>query len=101
MVVAKQKRKEYIGHSSHVTRVRFTFDDSFLVSTGGNDKSIIIWKTDFGCGKKADLKNDMGEEGADEVDVPTEKVKKTKPKEPEPEMDPDDVFEAEKVDHGD
>eukprot|EP00742_Colponemidia_sp_Colp-10_P006323 GILJ01006777.1.p1 GENE.GILJ01006777.1~~GILJ01006777.1.p1 ORF type:complete len:2262 (-),score=409.36 GILJ01006777.1:195-6980(-) len=38
------------GHSSHVTSCRFTPDDQFLVSTGGNDKSVFIWKTDFGSG---------------------------------------------------
>jgi len=76
VVVDKQKRKEYIGHSSHVTRVRFTFDDSFLVSTGGNDKSLIIWRTDFGSEAPADLSKECAEEGADDIDVI--KPKKTK-----------------------
>ncbi len=40
--------KEYIGHSSHITKVRFSFDDNFLISTGGNDKCTMIWKTTFG-----------------------------------------------------
>lgn len=53
-----------------MTRVRFTFDDNFLVSCGGNDKSIIIWKTDFGSTQKADVKNDCADEGDDDVDVP-------------------------------
>lgn len=43
----------------------------------------------------------MGEEGADEVDVPHEKTKKTKPKVPEPEKDPNDIFDSEKLDEGD
>lgn len=29
-------------------RVRFTSDDNFLITVGGNDKSVIVWKTDFG-----------------------------------------------------
>lgn len=46
--VPKGKSKNYIGHSSHVTRVKFSHDDTFLYSTGGNDKCVIVWKTDFG-----------------------------------------------------
>ena len=29
--------KRYVGHSSHVTNVRFTCDDRFLISVGGDD----------------------------------------------------------------
>lgn len=43
----KSEFKAYRGHSSHVTRVRFSYNDKFLVSIGGNDKTIIIWKTDI------------------------------------------------------
>ncbi len=28
---------KYVGHSAHVTNVKFTFDDQYLVSTGGED----------------------------------------------------------------
>ena len=41
---------QYMGHSSHVTKVKFSHDDRFLVSTGGNDKTVLIWETDFGFG---------------------------------------------------
>lgn len=44
----KSAFKEYKGHSSHVTKVRFTKGDNYLVSTGGADKTVIVWKTDFG-----------------------------------------------------
>lgn len=37
--------KSYIGHSSHVTRVRFSKDDRYLVSTGGNDRTVLLWST--------------------------------------------------------
>ena len=47
-VVEQSGYKGYIAHSSHVTRVRFTLHDNFLVSTGGNDKTNIIWCTNFG-----------------------------------------------------
>lgn len=32
------------GHSSHVTSVRFTLDDKHLITTGGEDNSICIWR---------------------------------------------------------
>ncbi|KAG1711816.1 hypothetical protein DVH05_009058 [Phytophthora capsici] len=32
------------GHSSHVVNVRFSFDDKYLISVGGNDRSIFQWK---------------------------------------------------------
>ncbi|XP_062821536.1 echinoderm microtubule-associated protein-like 3 isoform X1 [Anolis carolinensis] len=34
----------YRGHGSHVTNVRFTHDDSFLISMGGKDTSIFQWR---------------------------------------------------------
>ena len=33
----------YKGHSSHITGVKWSFDDKFLISTGGLEKSIIQW----------------------------------------------------------
>ena len=38
------KCKKYTGHSSHITKVRFTAGDSQLVSTGGLDASVMIWQ---------------------------------------------------------
>jgi len=35
--------EEYVGHSSHVTDVGFLSDDSFLISAGGNDTSVMQW----------------------------------------------------------
>jgi WD40 repeat protein len=32
------------GHSSHVTSVRFTSDDKYLISAGGNDTAVCQWK---------------------------------------------------------
>eukprot|EP01028_Stygiella_incarcerata_P006138 TRINITY_DN2512_c1_g3_i1.p1 TRINITY_DN2512_c1_g3~~TRINITY_DN2512_c1_g3_i1.p1 ORF type:complete len:761 (-),score=218.41 TRINITY_DN2512_c1_g3_i1:1889-4171(-) len=37
---AKEKR----GHSSHVTNVCWLFDEEHLASTGGNDRSVFVWK---------------------------------------------------------
>jgi hypothetical protein len=48
--VEKAQCKSYMAHSSHVTKVKFFFDDSMVVSTGGGDKTIFVWETDFGAG---------------------------------------------------
>lgn len=34
----------YGGHSAHVTQVRFNADNTYLISTGGGEKSIFVWK---------------------------------------------------------
>uniref|UniRef100_A0A8D2Q7X7 EMAP like 3 n=1 Tax=Varanus komodoensis TaxID=61221 RepID=A0A8D2Q7X7_VARKO len=34
----------YGGHGSHVTNVRFTHDDGYLISMGGKDTSIFQWR---------------------------------------------------------
>lgn len=41
---AKAPSRMYSGHGSHVTSVRFTHDDSFLISLGGKDASIFQWR---------------------------------------------------------
>ncbi|KAM9301742.1 echinoderm microtubule-associated protein-like 3 [Gastrophryne carolinensis] len=40
----------YPGHGSHVTNVRFTYDDSCLISLGGKDASIFQWRVVRGAG---------------------------------------------------
>jgi WD40 repeat protein len=42
--VANSSFNSYSGHSSHVSNVKFSFDDEFIISTGGNEKSIIQWR---------------------------------------------------------
>lgn len=44
VTIPKQKHSYYVGHSSHVTRVRFSADEQNLLSVGGNDRTIILWK---------------------------------------------------------
>jgi WD40 repeat protein len=39
----KQIYNSYKGHSSHITGVKWSFDDKYLISTGGLEKSIIQW----------------------------------------------------------
>lgn len=52
-VVPKAEFKDYYGHSSHVTSVRFSANDEYLFTTGGNDKTVMVWRTDFGEGQVA------------------------------------------------
>ena len=37
--------KCFRGHSSHVTSVRFSRDDTRVFTVGGNDKAVLQWKT--------------------------------------------------------
>ena len=46
--IERAKFKEYFGHSSHLTEVKFSNGDNYLATVGGNDKTLIIWSTDFG-----------------------------------------------------
>ncbi|XP_063159016.1 echinoderm microtubule-associated protein-like 4 isoform X2 [Candoia aspera] len=41
---AKAPSHKFSAHSSHVTNVSFTHNDSHLISTGGKDMSIIQWR---------------------------------------------------------
>ena len=45
--IERSSNIKVIGHSSHVTCVRFTTSGDYLISTGGNDKSIFQWKYHF------------------------------------------------------
>lgn len=36
--------KPLIGHSSHVTKVKFNSKNTYLLSLGGNDTTVMQWK---------------------------------------------------------
>ena len=42
-IVKNAPAKEYTGHSSHVTNIRFLRDGETVVSTGGNDGSVMLF----------------------------------------------------------
>jgi len=41
---ATDKGDYYNGHSSHVPNVKFTSDTEYLISVGGHDLSVFVWK---------------------------------------------------------
>ena len=43
-VVRHAPGKEYGGHSSHVTNIKFLRDGEILVTTGGNDRTVVVFK---------------------------------------------------------
>jgi len=43
--------KEYSGHSAHVSNVRWTVNDTHVISAGGNDRTIFQWKLIGGKGE--------------------------------------------------
>ena len=73
------KFKKYVGHSAHVTNVRWTNGDSRLVSVGGADTSVMVWsharahdREEVG-GDSDDSDTDSEEEGGYDSDVEREK----------------------------
>jgi microtubule-associated protein-like 6 len=48
----RPQSKVHGGHSSHVTNSAWTFDDSFVVTTGGADLSIFSWRVKYNGAEK-------------------------------------------------
>uniref|UniRef100_H2YU30 Anaphase-promoting complex subunit 4 WD40 domain-containing protein n=1 Tax=Ciona savignyi TaxID=51511 RepID=H2YU30_CIOSA len=40
----RAKHRKFVGHSAHVTNARFLRDDSKLITTGGDDCCVFVWK---------------------------------------------------------
>jgi hypothetical protein len=38
------KFKKYVGHSAHVTSVRWLHDNSYVISIGGGDQAVLQWR---------------------------------------------------------
>ena len=62
-VKEKADFNDYNGHSSHVTKVKFSAEDKLVFSTGGGDKTVMVWATDIG--DSDDLFNGGAEEESD------------------------------------
>lgn len=86
--VEKASFVHVVGHSSHVTNVRFTSNGTYLISTGGHDKSIFQWKYHFDDQADEQVR-ELNEAKVEPVDESAE-VKKS-----------DELFAAEEVEEGD
>lgn len=42
--VGRGDHKTYVGHSFHVTKCCFSFNDEFLITIGGEDRTILQWR---------------------------------------------------------
>lgn len=48
--------QSYVGHSSHVTCVRFNWNRRFVLSTGGQDRAVLVWRHEIElCDSDGDL----------------------------------------------
>lgn len=48
------KFRKYVGHSSHVTNIRFSHDSNWLLSAGGADHALFQWRV-LGGGNSGDI----------------------------------------------
>ena len=57
----KAQSKNYRGHASHVTNITFSHDDGYVISTGGTDNCIFLWKTDYDHNEQMKLESILNE----------------------------------------
>ncbi len=82
----------FIGHSSHVTQVRFSHDSKFIISTGGADLSIMQWKLQENGVDESTLLND-DDDGKLQTDVNNLKYERNSKKSIDAEGVEENVFE--------
>lgn len=86
--------KEHRGHSAHVTRAVFSASDKYLVTTGGADKTVLVWQTDLAADDADDDDDQVDEkEGARISEDLTDQSKIAKQRAKDARRD---AFEAEK-----
>eukprot|EP00163_Fabomonas_tropica_P029151 TRINITY_DN615_c0_g1_i1.p1 TRINITY_DN615_c0_g1~~TRINITY_DN615_c0_g1_i1.p1 ORF type:complete len:1806 (-),score=610.31 TRINITY_DN615_c0_g1_i1:143-5560(-) len=76
VVTKYAKARKYLGHSAHVTNIRFSCDDSYVVSTGGNDACVFVWKTE----EAEDDSDNSAPEGSELDDLVKDRPNKFVPK---------------------
>ncbi|XP_057714633.1 echinoderm microtubule-associated protein-like 5 isoform X2 [Corythoichthys intestinalis] len=60
------KFKRYVAHSTHVTNVRWTHEDSLLVTAGGGDTCLMIWA------HEAETRRELRQCDSEESDIESE-----------------------------
>lgn len=56
-----------MAHSAHVTNVRWTYDDSMLVTLGGADMSLMVWTNEVeGCREKGPCDSEESDADSEE-----------------------------------
>ncbi len=77
------KFRKYVGHSSHVTNVRFTKDHTRLISIGGADHAIFQWR--FIPDESTDTKSVSVDESSNILPIKDQNSSKKKQEETIPE----------------
>lgn len=76
--IEKASCVELRGHASHVTNVRWSSHDSFLITVGGNDRCVFVWKHEKAAGRKAieddPYQNDLSSSQASSPDDDSDNV---------------------------
>ncbi|CAK72848.1 unnamed protein product (macronuclear) [Paramecium tetraurelia] len=68
--IPQQGYQRFVGHAAHVTNIRFSADDEYVVSLGGNDKSIMQWK--FSNDRDAQIEQDQACDTIQDNQIPKE-----------------------------
>ena len=98
--VEKASHNKYTGHSSHVTNVMFTRNQSgtqYLLSTGGNDKCIFQWTVDNGQAQFNDDEEVEELEGINYEDSIANQKKAPKPEREAGMFDEEDIGEGDEA----
>lgn len=73
------KFKKYVGHSAHVTSVRWLHDNSYVISTGGGDQAVLQWRNTKAKDEQQPQENSFSEQTAvaEDFDSDVEREKET------------------------
>ena len=59
----------YVGHAHHVTNVRFSYNDMYVLSTGGGDRCVLQWRHYSPDEIDEEMTSDVEEEVIDAMDA--------------------------------
>jgi len=61
--IQQSAEQKLSGHASHVTNIFFSENDEYVVSTGGADNCIFLWKTDYNHQEQLKLEQSQEKNG--------------------------------------